>query len=219
MRPRERLQAEGAQALSAVELIAILLRTGTPEQTAVEVAAQLLEQFGGLAELSRATLPELEKVKGVGSAKAIELQAAFELGRRLPGLPLKRGVRIRGAEDVFQYMHARLRELRRESLYLLLLDRKHRVREELKVSEGTLDTAMAEPREIFAEALRRNAAAAILVHNHPSGDPTPSRDDVVATRELCEWGERLGIYVLDHIIIGDGVYVSMRKEGSARFAG
>lgn len=217
LRPRERLERGGAEHLNEAELIAILLRTGTTSETVVELATRLLAEYEGLEGLVRASLEELKKIKGIGPAKAVELQSAIELGRRIATLPGKRGEVIRGAEDVPGLVGARLRYRPKECLVALILNAKHQLLGECEVSVGTAEEALAHPREVFREVVRRSGCAVILVHNHPSGDPTPSKDDISITEQMCSAGRSLGIPVLDHVIIGDATHVSMRKEGVVRF--
>lgn len=217
LRPRERLERRGAEHVSEAELIAILLRTGTTSETVLELATRLLSEYEGLGGLVRASLEELKTTKGIGTAKAVELQSAIELGRRIATLPGRRAEVIKGAEDVLRLVGPRLRYRPQECLVALILNAKHQLLGEPDVSVGTAEEALAHPREVFREAVRKNGCAVILVHNHPSGDPTPSKDDISITEQMCSAGRDLGIPVLDHIIIGDAAYSSMRKEGLVRF--
>jgi len=214
-RPREKLLARGPAALTEAELLALVLRTGDAASgtTAVDQARGLLGRFGTLAELARAGIRDLCVQPGVGPAKAAELQAVFELARRLQAQPLLPGVRYSCAEEVFHHFHARLADQRREQFLLLLLDSKNRVIREERISEGSLTASIVHPREVFAPAVRESAAALLLVHNHPSGDPTPSREDLDVTRRLADAGTLMGVRVLDHVIIGRGRYVSLAAEG------
>ena len=217
LRPRERLERVGAENLNEAELIAILLRTGSVSETALELAASLLVESEGLEGLVHKSLEELKGIKGIGPAKAVELQSAIELGRRIANLPGKRVEVIRGADDVPRLLGSRLRYRTKECLLALILNAKHRLLGECEVSVGTADEALAHPREVFREAVRRSGSAVILVHNHPSGDPTPSKDDVYITEQMCNAGRILGMPVLDHVIIGDAAHISMRKEGLVQF--
>lgn len=218
-RPRERLLASGPGALSNAELLAILLRTGhhSTGQTALDLAQKILllaggEQGAGLREFSNLSVEELCKVKGVGMAKAVQVLAALELGRRIAREEVVRPL-VRQPADVAGLLLAEMRDLEVEEFRVVLLNTKHYVLAVDRVSVGGLDSSSAHPREIFKRAIRRSAAAMILVHNHPSGDPEPSPEDVQVTRRLAEAGRILGIEVLDHIVVGDGRYVSFRERG------
>lgn len=212
-RPRERLRTSGIEALSAAELIALLLRTGARGTDAVAVARALLARCGGLDRLESAPACELAAVPGVGAAKAATLLAAFELGRRCACSHLPEGAALRSPQDVFHHFAARLRRLSQERFLVVLLDGRHRVIGEELVSQGTLTASLVHPREVFRPALRASAAALILVHNHPSGDPTPSAEDRAVTSRLARAGEILGIRVLDHVIVAERGYVSLCEEG------
>ncbi len=212
--PRERLRARGVDALSAAELIALLLRTGARGRDAVDVARALLSRSGGLDRLESAPACEIATVPGVGAAKAASLIAAFELGRRCAGSHLPEGAALRSPEDVFRHFGARLRRLTQERFVVVFLDGRHRVLGEETVSQGTLTASLVHPREVFRPALRASAAALILVHNHPSGDPTPSAEDRAVTERLTRAGEILGVRVLDHVVVAERGYVSLREEGA-----
>jgi DNA repair protein RadC len=212
-RPRERLLVGGAASLDPVELLALVLGTGTVGCPAETLARDLLDRTGGLRPLATRTAAELAVLPGLGDARAARILASIELGRRLATEPLARGVPFRDAADVFRHYHAAMRELRFEQFRVLLLDGRHRVIREELVSQGTLTTSPVHPREVFAPAIRHSAAAVVLVHNHPSGDPTPSADDLDITRRLAEVGRLVGIRVLDHVVVGDGAYVSLADRG------
>ncbi len=209
-RPRERLDALGPEALSDAELLALLLRTGGPGADAHRVARRLLAAHGGLPGLSRAGAAELAATSGVGPAKSATLRASLELGRRLAARRLEPGRPIRGPEDVFRHFHPRLRHAAREHFFVVLLDGRHRVLGQELVSQGTLTASLVHPREVFRPALRRSAAAVVLVHNHPSGDPTPSREDREITERLTRAGEILGVPVLDHVVVAEHGFRSLR---------
>lgn len=213
MRPRERMLQYGPEALSEVELIALLLRSGTASVSALELATLLLAQFRGVRGLMQAGVHELQTVKGIGPAKAAEIKAALELGRRVAISPAARRPVIRSPEDATSLVMEDYRHLDREHFGVLLLNTKHHVLGEERVSVGTLNSSNVHPREVFKSAVRRSAAALILVHNHPSGDPTPSRQDIELTQRLVEAGTLMGIKILDHLIIGDNKYISFRAEG------
>ncbi len=211
-RPRERLLAQGPAQLTDSELLALLLRTGTRGRAASAVARELVAA-GGLAALAQAAPTELAAIRGVGPAKAATLLAAFELGRRVAARPLRRGDRIGSPEDVHRHFHAHLRDAAAEQFHTVLLDSRHRVIRSVLTSQGTLTASLVHPREVFRPALREAAAALVLVHNHPSGDPSPSPEDREITRRLARAGALLGIPVLDHVIVADRGFASLREEG------
>jgi DNA repair protein RadC len=216
-RPREKLAAHGASALTDPELIAILLRTGVPGANAIEVARKLLKEYGSLAGLSRCTVDELAGVRGIGFSKAVQLVAAFGLGQRLARETLSKQ-KIDSPELVNELVGPEMRRLRKESLRVILLDtRYHLIRVE-EVSIGSVNESIAHPRDIFRPALVSSAYAVIVVHNHPSGDASPSQTDHSLTRRLAEAAELLQIKLLDHIIIGAPAegspgYFSFNKAG------
>ena len=214
-RPRERLLSKGPEALSDAHLLAILLRTGRRDSSAVEVAIELLNRLGGLSGLAACGIDELCTIPGVGPAKA-QLKAALALGKRSMAAPLSTGTRVSGSQDLFTHFHPTLRDVKHELFKVVLLDAKNRVIKDVTVSEGSLTLSIVHPREVFALAVRESAAAVILLHNHPSGDPTPSLEDRQLTDRLVAAGQLLGIRVLDHLIIGDGRYVSFADEGWLR---
>jgi DNA repair protein RadC len=217
-RPREKLHALGAERLDTAELIAILLRTGTGGRSAIEIGRHLLERFQTLDQLAAASVEELSAVKGVGLAKAVQLKAAFELAARLPKSRAPRPL-FRTPREVADRFHEEMQHYEVEEFHVLLLDTKQRLIRDVSVSRGTLNSSLVHPREVFKEAIRAAAASVILVHNHPSGDPTPSSDDIKITRELIEAGRVLKIEVVDHIIIGKRgasraeIYASLKEMG------
>jgi DNA repair protein RadC len=210
-RPRERLLAHGAAALTNADLLALLLRTGARGRGSAQLARQLAAN--GLEALAQCAPGELAAIAGIGPAKAASVLAALELGRRLAAKPLQRGDRIGSPEDVHRHFHARLRDAKAEEFHIVLLDARHRVLRSVLTSQGTLTASLVHPREVFRPALREAAAALVLVHNHPSGDPTPSREDRELTRRLARAGALLGIPVLDHVIVADRGYASLREHG------
>jgi len=212
-RPRERLLQEGPEALSDAQLLAILLRVGRRNTSAVAVAMDLLRQLDGLQGLSNRSVEELCRTPGIGPAKAAQLKAAIEVGKRVLATPLSSGTRIATSADLFRHFYPLLRDLRREVFKVVLLDAKHAIIREATVSEGSLTVSIVHPREVFNLAVRESAAAVIFVHNHPSGDPAPSEEDRVLTARLVAAGELMGIQVLDHLIIGDGRYTSFADRG------
>ncbi len=200
-RPREKLLGRGAAALTDPELIAILLRTGLPGANAVEVARQLLERYGSLSGLSRCTIKEIASIRGIGAAKAIQLVAAFGLGQRLANERLSRQ-KLDSPELVHDLVAAEMRTLHKESLRVILLDTRYHLLRMEEVSLGSVNESIAHPRDVFRPAVISSAYAVIVVHNHPSGDPSPSQSDHSLTRRLAEAAELLQIKLLDHIIIG-----------------
>ncbi len=212
-RPRERLVQYGATALSNAELLAILLRTGTPEMTAVQLAQHLLNTMGKLRHIATAKPAELARVKGIGLAKAAQLLAAVELGRRIALEEMGDQPTISRPDDVYAILGASLRDEKQEHVVVLLLNTKNRLIGQVDVTKGTLDTSLLHPREVFREAIRQSASSIILVHNHPSGDPTPSSDDIIMTRRIHEAGQVVGIELLDHVVLGDRRWVSLKAQG------
>lgn len=211
-RPRERLARLGAEALRDAELIAILLRTGTRERGALSLAEQALAQFGSLRALGQASVDELKKVKGLGDVKAIELKAALELGKRLAVYTERDRPKINGAAEVVELLMVRFKDLQDEHFKCLLLNTKNELLKTVDVAKGGLDVVTAIPRDVFRQAVRDGASGVIVCHNHPSGDPEPSRDDIALTERLREAAEVLGIRFLDHVIFGDGKYVSFEER-------
>lgn len=211
--PRERLGSHGAEALSDAELLALLLRTGGRGADVLAVASRMLALRGGLQGVARSSARELAEVPGIGPAKAATVLAAMELGRRLAARRLRPGTAIRGPEDVYRHYHPGLRHAGQERFFAVLLDGRHRVLGHEVVSQGTLTASLVHPREVFRPALRACAAALILVHNHPSGDPTPSAEDRDVTSRLARAGEILGVRVVDHVVVAERGYCSLREEG------
>lgn len=213
-RPRERMLQHGAQALSNAELLAILLRTGTARESALTLAQRLLAEAEGLDGLMRLSLTELMQIKGIGLAKAVQIKAGLELGRRVARQRrLQEPVIIRTPHDVASYMMEEMRHLTQEHFVVLFLNTKSHVLGHETIFVGSLNASIVHPREVFQAAIRRNCASIICLHNHPSGDPQPSREDVDVTRRLVEAGKILGIDVLDHVIIGDGRFASLKEKG------
>ncbi|MHB8776947.1 MAG: RadC family protein [Anaerolineales bacterium] len=212
-RPRERLSSLGAQALTNAELIAILLRVGVQGENAVEVGQRLLQKFGGLMGLHRAPLSELTDQHGIGEAKAAQIKAAIELGRRLTLESPEERPAINSPADAASLVQYEMSALEQEHLRVILLDRRNRVLEILEVYRGSVNSSQVRVGELFRDAIRTNASALIIVHNHPSGDPTPSPDDVVVTRAIVQAGKLLDINVLDHLVIGQGKWVSLKERG------
>ena len=212
-RPRERLSAQGPAALGDAELVAILLGSGRPGQNVVEVAAALLASVGGLDGLGRADESDLRRQPGVGQARATLLRAALELGRRVTGTRPERGRRLGAAAEVWAHYRARLAFAPVEEFWVIGLDVRHRLLFESCVARGSLTGVEVHPREVFRPLIRGTAAATIFLHNHPSGDPSPSRQDLELTRRLKEVGELCGISVLDHVVVGAEGFVSLAERG------
>ncbi len=213
-RPRERMLHHGAEALSNAELLAILLRTGTARESALSLAQRLLVEAEGLSGLIRLSLEELMQKKGIGLAKAVQVKAGIELGRRIARESQFRDrVTIRTPRDAATFMMEEMRYLSQEHFVVLFLNTKNQVSAHETIFIGSLNASIVHPREVFQAAIRRNSASIICMHNHPSGDPTPSPEDIDVTRRLVEAGKILGIEVLDHIIIGDRRYTSMKEKG------
>ena len=212
-RPRERLLEYGAESLSDAQLLAIVLRTGGGQKSALDLALEILNVFGGLKRLEVATMNELSGIKGLGKAKIAQVKAACELGRRLSREAIDKGPAFSTSQEAYQYYHNRFDNCRKEEFHCAILDAKNRMMRNYRVSVGTLTQSLIHPREAFREAIRESAASVIFIHNHPSGDPTPSRDDILVTEKLVNAGDLIGIKVLDHIIIGNRSYVSMMEHG------
>ncbi len=215
-RPREKMLKRGAHALSDAELLALIIRSGDPatRQSAIDLGRELISRFGdNLRELGSADLGEITAIKGMGLAKASGIKAAFTLASRFQARKLERFDRFTSPRQVFDYFHHEFRDSRKEYFLTLLLDGKNRIIRRVQVSEGSLNQSIVHPREVFSPAVKESAAAVILVHNHPTGDPAPSSEDIAVTRRLREAGEIMGIKVLDHIIVGDGEYVSFVERG------
>ena len=215
-RPREKLIEKGPGSLSNAELLAILLRTGNASsgQTALDHGRALVQQFDeSFRRLAEASIRDLCGVKGIGPAKAAQIQASLEIARRFAAEELKQGQLFRSSADVFHHYQEQLGNLKKEEFHVLLLDAKNRKLKDVRVSEGSLTSSLVHPREVFAPVVRESAAGVILIHNHPSGDPAPSQEDLQITRRLRQVGEIMGVHILDHLIIGKGRYVSFVDDG------
>ena len=218
-RPRERLVEHGADALSHAELIAILLRTGLKGMNAVEMGKQLIQKFGTLQALAQASVDDLQSVKGIGRDKAVTLVAAFALARKMAADLQRESPVLDNPEAIVQLLREQNLVKNVETLQVLLLNTRRRLIRVEPVSDGTIDTMLVHPREVFKAAIAANAAAVVLAHNHPSGDPTPSEADIKVTRDLIRAGQLLKIDVLDHVIIGRATaerrkdYASLRELG------
>ncbi|MFN3742689.1 MAG: RadC family protein [Anaerolineales bacterium] len=212
-RPRERLKSLGAQALSNAELLAILLRTGLPGENVVQLGQRLLQTFGGLSGLHRVSFDELCAQHGVGEAKAAQIKAAIELGRRLTLEGSEARPTISSPAEAAALISYEMSALEQEHLRVLLLDTRNHLLEIREIYRGSVNLAQVRVAEVFRDAIRRNATAVILAHNHPSGDPTPSPEDIALTRILVQAGKLLNIEVLDHLIIAGGRFISLKERG------
>ncbi|AYC29748.1 RadC family protein [Paenisporosarcina cavernae] len=212
-RPRERMKRQGAESLSNQELIAILLRTGTKEESVLHLANKVLTVFERLHGLKTATIEEIVAIKGIGQAKAIQLLAAIELGRRLAQKESDSKWTIRSPKDAATYLMTEMSSLHQEHFLALFLNVKNQVIHKQTIFIGSLNASIVHPRELFREAVKRSAASIICAHNHPSGNPTPSPEDIEVTKRLKEAGMIIGIELLDHVIIGDHQFVSLKEKG------
>jgi DNA repair protein RadC len=212
-RPRERLEQLGPQALATSELLAILLRVGVTGENAVQVGQRLLNAFGGLSGLHRAPFDELCSQHGIGKAKAAQIKAAIELGRRMALESPEERPMINSPADAAALVAYEMSALEQEHLRVILLDTRNHVLDIVEVYKGSVNSSQVHVGELFKPAIRRNATALIVVHNHPSGDPTPSPDDVAVTRAIIQAGKLLDVDVLDHMVIGQGRWVSLKERG------
>ncbi len=214
-RPRERLAQLGPQVLNNAELLAILLRVGIQGENAVQMGQRLLQHFNGLVGLHRAPFEELAGLRGLGNAKAAQIKAAIELGRRLREADPEERPTITSPADAAELVRYEMSVLEQEHLRVMLLDTRNHVLDTVEVYRGSVNSSQVRVAEVFRPAVRRGAPAIIVVHNHPSGDPTPSPDDVAVTRAFLQAGKLLDIEVLDHLVIGQGRYVSLKERGLA----
>lgn len=213
-KPREKLLRDGPEGLSTVEVLAVILGTGTRSKSVMDLAGEVLAMDArGLRYLAECSPEDLKTVSGMGEAKVCMLMAALELGKRLSCLPAEERVRIKCPDDIANLFLERLRYEKKEHFKCLLINSRGEILEEHEVSIGDLNSSASHPREVFSPAVRRSAGSVAFVHNHPSGDPSPSDADIDSTRRLVEAGNLLGIPVIDHIIIGDGTYISMKGLG------
>ncbi len=212
-RPRERLIAQGADSLSNQELIAILLRTGTKEESVLVLANRMLSFFDKIQDLRDATIEELMSVKGIGKAKAVQILASVEIGKRLYRKNSLERYTIRSPEDAAAYLMTDMTALNQEHFVVLFLNVKNEVLHKQTIFIGSLNSSIVHPRDIFREAVKRSAASIVVSHNHPSGNPAPSPEDIEVTKRLTEAGSIIGIEVLDHVIIGDHKFISLKEKG------
>ena len=212
-RPRERLARHGASVLSNAELLAILLRTGTKEESAISLAHRILVQEQGLRYLADSNVEQLSAINGIGKAKAAQIKAAIELGKRLAAFEPGADKPLKCPQDVAGLLMEEMRYLKKEHMKLVLLNVKCNLISVEEISVGSLNASIVHPREVFNPAIRKSSASIIMVHNHPSGDPSPSSEDISITARIAKAGKLIGIELVDHIIIGDGKYVSMKEKG------
>ena len=208
-RPRERLLREGVSVLSDAELLAVILQKGTKKENVIDVSNRLIAKFG-LDKLASLSLTELQSIDGIGPAKAMQIKSMFEINKRVKFV--RNNVQIKCSEDVFEYCSGKLADKDKEFFMIIMLDSKNKIIKDEIVSIGTLNSSLVHPREIFKSAIKESANAVILVHNHPSGDPTPSEEDEEITSRLVEAGELLNIKVLDHVVIGKGRCHSFKRN-------
>ncbi|MEE0737344.1 MAG: DNA repair protein RadC [Lachnospiraceae bacterium] len=213
-RPYEKFLKQGAEALSDAELLAVLLRTGTKGENVLALAKRLLYEDGGagLLGIHQFSFQSLMKLKGIGKVKAVQILCLSELAKRLSKASVEPRLRFSSSQSVAEYYMEDLRHRNQEVMKLLLLNSKAELIDETNISKGTVNASLVTPRELFVEALKKEAVSMILLHNHPSGDPTPSRDDILTTKRISECGLLIGIELLDHIIIGNNCYVSFQEE-------
>lgn len=215
-RPYEKCERYGAVALSDAELLAVILRTGTKRQRAIDLAVNILNYstaYPGLKGLNYLSMTQLMKIKGIGRVKAIELLCLTELTRRMTKDTMRESLKLTTPQSVAGYYMQDMRHLTREQVLLLMMDSKNKLIKDMIISEGTVNTSLMPTREVFVHAIKYEAVNIILLHNHPSGDPTPSAEDIRVTKKIAEAGNLIGISLMDHLIIGDNRYISLKEQG------
>jgi DNA repair protein RadC len=212
-RPQERLIRYGAEVLSNSELLAVILRTGTKKQNVINLSSFLLKERGGLNGLINSTYEELKEIDGIGIVKAAEIMALAEISKRFRSFKSGEDYRISSPKDAADYVMDEMKYLQKEHLRVIMLNTKNMVICSKDVSMGSLNSSIVHPREIYTEAIKRCSASIIICHNHPSGDPTPSLEDINITKRLAECGKIIGIELIDHIVIGYGTYISLKEKG------
>jgi DNA repair protein RadC len=212
-RPRERLQKFGAEALSAQELLALIIGRGIPKKSVMSIAQELIAKFGNVKAISLATIEELSQIRGIGLAKAAQIKACFELGRREGLEPELKDFDVKDPEAVVKAIRSSIKDKAKEHFKLILLNPRNKIIGISTISMGTLNASLVHPREVFKDAITHSAASVVLAHNHPSGDPDPSEDDIKITKKLVDSGKLLGIEVLDHIVIGKNNFSSFKERG------
>lgn len=212
-RPRERLKQFGPEALSAQELLALIIGRGVSKKSVMTIAQELVIKFGNIKTISEATIEELSQIKGIGFAKAAQIKACFELGKRMDLEPELKDFDIKDPQSVEKAISASIKDKAKEHFKLILLNARNKILGISTISIGSLNASIVHPREVFKDAIMHNAYSVVLAHNHPSGDPEPSEDDLKMTRKLIESGKILGIEVLDHLIIGKNAFYSFKEKG------
>ncbi len=212
-RPREKMLHYGAEVLSSSELLAVILSNGTRNKSALDLARELISEADGLSNLSEYTIAQLSKIDGIGLAKAAKIMAAFEIGKRMNAISKDHTARITSPQEAAFLVMDEMKCYKKEYFNIILLNTKNNVIKISNISVGSLSASIVHPREVFVEAIKHSAARIILVHNHPSGDPRPSREDILITERLIKTGEVIGIAVIDHIIIGYDKFLSLKEEG------
>lgn len=212
-RPREKMLRYGAESLSNGELLAIILRTGSKSENILNLSNRILSQCGGINGLLNSDINDLQNLKGIGEAKATQLLALSELSKRFKSFKSGDEIKIKQPQDAVEYVMEPMRYLKKECLKVIMLNTKNIVIKSVDISIGSLNSSIVHPREVFVEAIKCSSASIIVCHNHPSGDPTPSKEDIGITNRLQECGKLIGIDVLDHIIIGNGTYISLKEKG------
>jgi DNA repair protein RadC len=212
-RPRERLQKFGPEALSAQELLALVIGRGIPKKSVMNIAQELITKFGNIKAIGQATIEELSQIKGIGLAKAAQLKACFELGKREELEPELKNFDVKDPESVVKAIRASIKDKAKEHFKLILLNPRNKIIGISTISIGTLNASLVHPREVFKDAIMHTAASVVLAHNHPSGDPEPSEDDITITKRLIEAGKILGVEVIDHIIVGKNGFFSFKEKG------
>lgn len=216
-RPREKALLHGLHTLSNRELFALILRSGTRHLDVLDISSAILDKFANLRDLAIASVGELEKVPGIGTTKALQVKACIEIARRFCQKPVENGQVLLNSKQVYQHFQSILRDEKKEKFYLLHLNSKNQLLKQELISIGSLNASIVHPREVFSSAIKESSNAILLIHNHPSGDPTPSDEDIRTTRRLIKVGVLVGIKVIDHIIIGDGCYVSLAEQNIVCF--
>lgn len=212
-RPRERLIQNGDEHLTDAELLGIIIRDGTSNYSAVDLAQKLLSEYGDFRRLSLISIGELCEMKGIGPARAAQIKASLAIAKRFSTISIKPSQQFKCSKDIFGHFHEQLRGRKQEIFLVILLDNKNRIIKELTISSGSLTSSIVHPREVFNPAIKESAVSVIFVHNHPSGDPEPSKEDIQTTHRLLEVGNIIGIKVLDHVIIGNECFVSFKDKG------
>jgi len=212
-RPRERLEKFGPEALSAQELLALIVGRGIPQKSVINIAQELLTRFGNIKAISQATIEELSQIKGIGFAKAVQIKACFELGKRQDLEAEPKDFDIKDPQSIVKAIQASIKDKAKEHFKLILLNTRNKIIGISTISIGTLNSNLVHPREVFKEAIAHSAASVVLAHNHPSGDSEPSEDDLIITKRLTEAGKILGVEVLDHIIITKNGFFSFKEKG------